>query len=568
MYRKIFHIALIILLFPFQETSGQNPHGEAFKVDCKSCHNPDGWEIKDQDLIFNHDTTGFVLEGRHSETSCISCHETLVFSEATGECINCHTDVHNMSVGDDCRRCHTSENWLVDNIPELHEQNGFPLFGAHDMISCMECHGSQLSLQWTRIGNQCADCHMSDYQATSSPNHVVSGLSTECIDCHLPVNDAWTGSEGIFHAYFPLTEGHDIQDCATCHIDYNYAQTSSDCVDCHQTDYENTQNPNHLAANFSTDCAGCHTTLPGWRPATIGGDEFHDFFPLTLGHNLTECASCHNINDYADISNECASCHIEDFNGTQNPNHLSSNFSTRCTDCHTTNPGWTPTTLGEDFHNQFPLTLGHDIQDCAACHNTNDYADISNECSSCHMEDFNSTQNPDHSLAGFPTSCVDCHTTNPGWTPTSLGTDFHRSFPLTKGHDIQNCAACHNTSDFSDVSSECVSCHLTDFQSTSLPNHVASGFSQDCTSCHTTDPNWQPAEFRQHDNLYFPIYSGEHRGEWNNCFECHVTQSYDTFSCIDCHEHRKSKMDDEHDDVRNYAYESNACYSCHPNGKD
>ena len=39
-------------------------------------------------------------------------------------------------------------------------------------------------------------------------------------------------------------------------------------------------------------------------------------------------------------------------------------------------------------------------------------------------------------------------------------------------------------------------------------------------------------------------------------------------SCIDCHAHRRSEMDDEHRDVSGYSWSSPACYSCHPNGSD
>ena len=27
-------------------------------------------------------------------------------------------------------------------------------------------------------------------------------------------------------------------------------------------------------------------------------------------------------------------------------------------------------------------------------------------------------------------------------------------------------------------------------------------------------------------------------------------------------------MDDKHDEVRNYVYQSQACYTCHPNGRE
>ena len=59
---------------------------------------------------------------------------------------------------------------------------------------------------------------------------------------------------------------------------------------------------------------------------------------------------------------------------------------------------------------------------------------------------------------------------------------------------------------------------------------------------------------------------GEKVGEWNKCTDCHTTNSYNTFSCVDCHEHGKSKMDSEHDDTSGYTYRSISCYSCHPQG--
>ena len=32
--------------------------------------------------------------------------------------------------------------------------------------------------------------------------------------------------------------------------------------------------------------------------------------------------------------------------------------------------------------------------------------------------------------------------------------------------------------------------------------------------------------------------------------------------------HPRGEMNDEHDDVRGYRYESNACLSCHPTGRE
>ena len=51
--------------------------------------------------------------------------------------------------------------------------------------------------------------------------------------------------------------------------------------------------------------------------------------------------------------------------------------------------------------------------------------------------------------------------------------------------------------------------------------------------------------------------------------ECHLRpDNFAFFSCIDCHEHRKSEMDNKHDEVPGYVWESEACLSCHPDGRE
>jgi len=607
----------------------QSPHGDELKMDCARCHDPSGWSINYRTVQFDHDKTDYPLEGTHALTDCKLCHTTLVFSEAPMDCVSCHTDMHSQSVGNDCVRCHDSETWLVDNIPELHEENGFPLVGSHGNLSCVECHTSETTLRFDRVGNECISCHQDDYAATQSPNHTTAGFSTDCIECHNPLGFGWD-SQSINHDFFPLTEGHDIQDCTQCHTTGNYSDASPDCVSCHQEDYASTQNPNHESAGFSTDCVSCHTTSPGWTPAIIN----HDFFPLTMGHDIQDCAQCHTTANYADASPECVSCHQNDYDQTSNPNHSTSGFSTDCVNCHTTNPGWTPANINHDF---FPLTLGHDIQDCAQCHTTTNYSDASPDCVTCHQNDYDQTSNPNHSTSGFSTDCVSCHSTNPGWTPATINHDFfpltlghdlqdctqchtngtyaglspdcvnchqsdydgtqdpnhqtsgfstdcaschttnpdwspatinHDFFPLTQGHDLQDCTQCHTNGTYTGLSPDCVNCHQSDYDGTQDPNHQAASFPTDCVACHTTNPGWTPAEF-DHDGQYFPIYSGKHRqGEaWDNCVECHPNpNSYADFSCFQCHS--QNETDNDHNEVNGYQYVSTACLECHPDGNN
>lgn len=462
----------------------QSPHGPDFRVSCEQCHNPSGWSIDHNSLQFDHDRrTDFALEGAHELTSCTSCHADLGFNGAPTDCASCHTDVHNQTVGNDCTRCHDSQSWLVTAIPEIHEQNGFALIGAHGNLSCVECHTDGNPLRFDRVGNDCYSCHSDDYAATQSPNHMQAGYSLECTECHTPLGFGWD-SQNINHDFFPLTQGHDIADCARCHTTGNYSDASPECYSCHQQDFMATQDPDHQAAGFPTDCISCHTTVPGWSPAAIN----HDFFPLTGGHDIADCTECHTTGNYSDASPECVSCHQADYDGTQDPNHATSGFSTDCAACHTTAPGWTPADINHDF---FPLTLGHDLQDCTQCHTTGNYSDASPDCVNCHRDDYDQTSDPNHTAAGFPMDCAACHTTNPGWTPA----------------------------------------------------------------------NWD------HDGQYFPIYSGRHRGEWNDCTDCHTNPAnYSEFSCFACH--GQTQTNNDHSEVNGYAYDSMLCLECHPDGSN
>lgn len=265
----------------------QNPHGENLRVNCADCHTSDSWEIpsnywafRGEGLVvpgatlsptdtlpkasFTHEDTDFPLEGGHITTDCRFCHETLVFSEASSTCVSCHTDIHHMTVGDDCARCHTSENWLVDNITELHQENGFPLLGVHAQINCNECHISESGLQFTRLGNDCFTCHQEDYLATTDPNHIALGYSTACSDCHNAAGFGW-GAEDILHdgLYFPIYSGNhknEWNDCAECHIGGDY--TNFSCIDCHEHSDKN-------------DVDGEHNGVAGYRYASPACLECH-----------------------------------------------------------------------------------------------------------------------------------------------------------------------------------------------------------------------------------------------------------------------------------------------------
>jgi len=541
--------SIILVLFGCAQIFAQSsPHGKELTIDCAKCHTSESWNVDYKTIKFDHSITDFALEGTHLQTNCTECHTSLVFDDAQTDCISCHTDMHSSTVGNDCARCHTPESWIVNNIPELHEQNGFPLTGSHNSLACAECHTSETNLRFDRVGNDCISCHNDDFNNTKDPDHIAGNFSKDCSLCHSSFQSEWTPST-FEHGFFPLTDGHDIKDCTQCHTNNNFDDTSSDCVSCHQTDFDNSINPNHTAAGFDTDCKQCHTPSPDWVPVTWD----HDFFPLTLGHDVQDCNACHTTANYTDQIADCVSCHQTDFNNTTDPNHVDAGFPTDCITCHTTNPNWTPATFD---HNFFPLTDGHDLPDCKQCHNTANFSDQIADCVSCHQTNYDNTTSPNHTGAGFDTDCVQCHTPS-GWTPSTFD---HSFFPLTLGHDVQDCATCHTTTVYADQSADCVSCHQTDFNNTTDPNHVDAGFPTDCITCHTTNPDWTPATF---DHSFFPLTDGH---DLPDCKQCHTTASFSdqVADCVSCHQ---TDFDNTTNPVHIDAGFSTDCIACHtPSG--
>ncbi len=544
----------------------QSPHGDDLTISCDDCHKTSGWTMEPGTYTFDHNSaTNFPLTGQHQSVDCKSCHSTLVFSAAQPECASCHTDMHNQTVGMECALCHTSQSWLVPNITEIHQMSRFPLLGAHATAECIACHPSASTLSFEPLGIECIDCHQTDYNSATSPNHVAGNFSTNCVECHFINVFTWSGA-GIDHSFFPLTQGHAIGDCYQCHAQgTDYSNISAECFSCHEQDYLSTDNPNHSSIDLSTQCMECHTTAPGWKPADF---RTHDgqYFPIYSGkHNgeWNSCTDCHqNPANYAQFT--CIDCHEHNKPDTDDEHDDVGGYiyeSQACFDCH-------PTGSGEGGFNHslsnFPLTGAHTTTDCIDCH-AGGYSGTPTVCSECHMEDYTQTTNPAHNQIGINTECDQCHTTVPDWKPATFA--IHNDYyTLTGAHGriATDCFACHEGS-YVNTPNLCFSCHSNDYNQTNDPPHATAQFSTECESCHSTEA-WQPATF-DHDGQYFPIYSGKHQGEWNSCTDCHTTPgNYAMFSCIDCHDHNQPDMNDEHAGIPGYEYASDACFACHPTG--
>ncbi|HKI77638.1 MAG TPA: hypothetical protein VKA26_03770 [Ignavibacteriaceae bacterium] len=531
-----------ILLFAVN-LFAQSPHGDELKRDCADCHSSTNWKIISSEIKFDHSTTGFELSGQHRIVNCINCHESLVFSKAKNDCNSCHKDIHQNSVSPTCSNCHSTKNWLITNIKELHQMSRFPLVGVHEFQDCAQCHKKFSSLNFEVQGIECVDCHRSNYMAAKNPDHMQAGFPTNCQQCHL-INQTTWGFSNFVHEFFPLVGGHKINNCFSCHQQGTFNGLSKDCYSCHRQNYETTTDPNHKQGNFSTDCSSCHT-INGWRPANF--DHNITAFPLTGAHVNTNCNSCHT-NGFTGTPTDCYSCHKSNYDNTTDPNHVSSGFPTDCKQCHTTSV-WKPANFDHNA-TAFPLTGKHTTVSCQQCH-ANGYNGTPTDCYSCHKSNYDNTTDPNHASSGFPTDCKQCHTTS-AWSPANFD-HSSTAFPLTGRHTTVSCNNCH-LSGYAGTPTDCYSCHKSKYDNTSDPNHSAANFPTDCVQCHTTN-GWTPASF-DHDNQYFPIYSGRHNNRWNSCSDCHTNQNnFASHTCnAVCH--------------KNDHHQNEDCFRCHPRGNE
>lgn len=309
--------------------------------------------------------------------------------------------------------------------------------------------------------------------------------------------------------------------------------------------------------DLAGDCATCHTS-EGWSPlrSPLPFDHRGTGFPLAAAHGQVGCRSCHQSLVFSQVPTACADCHRDAHRGEMGPN---------CETCHAPE-SWTNRNEAFRIHSRtrFPLLGPHAGLDCESCHRgaqPREYTGLSPDCVSCHRPDYQSANNPNHVRLGFPQQCESCHSPAArAWSGGTFGASFPHpaTFPLTGAHARVSCAECHANGRFAGTPTQCVSCHRDDYDR-AQPNHRASGFPTTCQDCHGTS-QWEGATF----NHPFPL-TRDHAGI--PCATCHTNPgNFRVFECTQCH--RRNEMDDEHDDVRGYQYNSPACYSCHPNGRE
>lgn len=565
----------------FDQTTSPSHKASNFSTDCASCHASaviSGWRGGTGGTGGMTHPATLPLTGAHGKISCYDCHSRSTFAGLDPECATCHQADYDQSTKPnhkeaafptDCAACHSNENWRVGLIPEgtsfKHPQT-FPLTGGHAKPKCAECH----TQGYVGTKAECVGCHEKDFAATTQPNHAEQKFSMNCAQCHN--TGEWKGAmippgtDFQHPATFPLKGGHGIASCADCHKDGKYTDTPTDCLACHQGDYDTATSPNHLDLNFGTNCSQCHT-INSWLSAVI--PPAHPFkhpvtFPLEGAHNQVDCQKCHS-QGYSNTPTDCASCHDKDFQAAIDPNHLDLKFSKDCAQCHKVVADWKGAVIPPNSTFQhpatFPLAGGHSGVSCSDCH-AKGYTGTPTECVSCHLAAFEATTNPKHADLNFSTDCKSCHTVST-WKGAQIDprTPFQHpvTFPLAAGHANVSCMECH-ANGYTNTPKDCNSCHNDDYVA-AVPNHANLAMPTQCALCHG-NVTWKgatiPPNIAINHPATFPLTRPHDQAK---CTDCH-SGGYTTASkdCYACHKDDFERVQSPNHVTGNY---SKSCLTCH-----
>lgn len=318
-------------------TTSPNHPGAGYSTSCTDCHSADGSDWSAQNI--SHDF--FPLTGGHDIGDCTQCHTGGTYSGLSQDCAGCHTDDYNATTNPnhaglhfstDCKSCHTtSPDWMPAEYGQ-HDADYFPIYsGKHkgEWVKCSDCHTNPANFSEF----SCVVCHLNP--ETNNEHGGISGYtysSTACLACH-PTGDG-DGSFNHNNTNFPLKGAHTSVACASCHTN-GYQGTPTQCVACHQADYNSSNDPNHISAGFPTDCASCHSEN-AWAPANFNHDG--QYFPIYSGKHKNEwdkCSDCHTTPGNFSVFS-CIVCHNNQ-NGLANEHNDVSGYSysnAACFNCH------------------------------------------------------------------------------------------------------------------------------------------------------------------------------------------------------------------------------------------
>ena len=525
------------------------------RADCTRCHSehnglefvPTRWDVSKEE--FDHNKTGYPLEGKHRGIACERCHNPRhiavverrriavkdmrrTFLGLSRQCLSCHEDEHHGQFVR-CETCHTVNAWKPATGFQ-HATAKFQLTGAHEKVACLKCHlradGPVAFVKYTGLSFQlCTDCHKDPHRGA---------FVATCQSCHSTAS--WRPEQltsGFDHARtkFALLGKHQGLACRRCHqgADFKQPVAFAQCRDCHTKDPHQGQ---FAARHQGSDCAGCHV-VEGWRPTTYAVREHQSSpYPLEGRHADVPCAKCHLPAGAATVyrvrHERCTDCHNDVHHGEfAAPPH-----ENRCEDCHTVG-GFRPSTftLTEHIRTRFTLEGAHRAAACTQCHEPEGhvagqagrYRMEDRTCTGCHRDPHDGQFRARMlrvAAGGAAAGCRACHTLR-SWRDLSPFDHSTTSFQLVGAHRSVTCERCHvpplvagapvRVTRFQQAPTECGECH----EDVHAGQFSGNGRPPDCARCHTVLV-WKPSRFVHNRDSDFHL-TGAHIGV--ACGPCHKT---------------------------------------------
>lgn len=445
-------------------------------ISCHSEHLSRKYDITHLDKTkFDHQLTGFILEGKHKEKQCADCHKPenikdqvirkkkMTFLGLSTECLSCHKDYHQGNLPNNCINCHTFDSFKTSKKFD-HQTTKFPLRGKHSEVACLKCHpmekkNGQEIQKFTGIAfNNCTSCHKDVHENKFGP---------DCRKCH---------SEESFHQVagiktfdhtktdFPLKGKHASVDCKACHkVSLTASIEHNRCSDCHK-DYHKGQ---FTKQNPKSDCKDCHSENSYLETSFTIERHNQSAFRLEGAHLATPCIACHKKTEewkFAGLEKSCTACHPNIHQQFMNEKYVPDG---RCDKCHTVND-WEKVTFDHKI-TTFELQGKHATINCRDCHfkktNSNQPAQIFSElkpaCDGCHT-DVHQRQ----FATNGTTDCFTCHGFE-NWKAERFNHSQTR-FKLDGGHKNVDCQKCHHQNksatvpfiQYKNTDRQCKSCHI------------------------------------------------------------------------------------------------------------
>ncbi len=476
--------------------NGKGLHGTGKYRECQTCHVEH--QGRDFDLIywengrdkFDHERTGYGLEGKHTTLKCNECHQpkfigklalgpdervdrARTFLGLDTACASCHPDEHRGQLGVACQSCHVQQAWKPATGFD-HRKTAFFLLGKHATVPCIKCHrmatgqpidgDAQYPLFKPVSHASCTDCHTDPHKGK---------LGQSCRNCHNETGWRVTDEANFDHnrTRYPLEGRHASVACGKCHSPGRPKSglRFAACLDCH-SDFHKGQFANRLSKGA---CEECHT-VAGFRPARFDMAQ-HDETqsPLRGSHRAVPCSACHLRTTQSPsreflfkfASRECQACHADPHRGEVK--RLVEEAG--CRSCHN-EESWR-TVVFDHNRTEFALAGRHAFVACVKCHrgSTNDsqprvvvFRGAAKTCDGCHSD----VHRAQFVSTGGSTDCSSCHTSQ-NWKAEQFDHVVNARFALDGAHRGVPCQKCHPTVTAGDdhyvkykpVDVACVSCH-------------------------------------------------------------------------------------------------------------